>query len=170
MTLKSSTPRSMQTGQNSIAPENSLPQLGQVRWGSVLIFLTTSPRPQPKASPRSAERCELGQHSSWRTVFPVARAIESCAYTSASNRISEHISCGSRPVAPAAARSTPGMFRSEVRSEEEDVFVRGCLRRRYLPAQSPGIKVADFLAVRPEHRGNDDGTLVEPERAGFNER
>jgi len=60
-------------------------------------------------------------------------------------------------VAPAAARSTPGMFRSEVRSEEEDVFVRGCLRRRYLPAQSPGIKVADFLAVRPEHRGNDDG-------------
>jgi hypothetical protein len=24
----------MQTGQNSIAPESSLPQLGQVRWGS----------------------------------------------------------------------------------------------------------------------------------------
>ena len=32
--------RSMQTGQNSIAPENSLPQLGQVRWGSVLMDLT----------------------------------------------------------------------------------------------------------------------------------
>ena len=30
----------MQTGQNSIAPENSLPQLGQVRWGSVLIDLS----------------------------------------------------------------------------------------------------------------------------------
>src|SRR6516164_9143012 len=59
----------MHTGQNSIAAENSLPQLGQVRWGSVLIFLTTPPRPQPKAAPRSAERCELGQHSSWRTVF-----------------------------------------------------------------------------------------------------
>jgi hypothetical protein len=29
----------MQTGQNSIAPENSLPQLGQVRWGSALILL-----------------------------------------------------------------------------------------------------------------------------------
>jgi hypothetical protein len=28
--------------------------------------------------------------------------------------------------------------------------------------QSPGIKVADFLAVRPEHRGDDDGALVEP--------
>jgi len=36
--------------------------------------------------------------------------------------------------------------------------------------QSPGIEVADLLAARPEHRGNDDGTLVEPERAGFNER
>jgi hypothetical protein len=32
--------RSMQTGQNSIAPENSLPQLGQVCWGSVLMGLT----------------------------------------------------------------------------------------------------------------------------------
>jgi hypothetical protein len=31
----------MQTGQNSIAPENSFPQLGQVRCGSALtIFLT----------------------------------------------------------------------------------------------------------------------------------
>src|ERR1700741_105391 len=30
----------MQTGQNSIAPENSLPQLGHLRWGSVLIDLT----------------------------------------------------------------------------------------------------------------------------------
>src|SRR5262245_8179111 len=34
----------MQTGQNSIAPENSLPQLGQVRWGSVLMDLTVLPR------------------------------------------------------------------------------------------------------------------------------
>src|SRR5215831_7802949 len=34
----------MQTGQNSIAPENSLPQLGQVRWGSVLMELTVLPR------------------------------------------------------------------------------------------------------------------------------
>jgi hypothetical protein len=31
--------------------------------------------------------------------------------------------------------------------------------------QSPGIEVADFLAVRPEHRGDDDGAFVEPERA-----
>jgi hypothetical protein len=30
----------MQNGQNSIAPENSLPQLGQVRWSSVFMDLT----------------------------------------------------------------------------------------------------------------------------------
>jgi len=29
----------MQTGQNSISAENSLPQLGQVRWGSALMVL-----------------------------------------------------------------------------------------------------------------------------------
>src|SRR6516164_3254189 len=47
---------------------------------------------------------------------------------------------------------------------------RGCFRRRYPPVQSPGIEVADFLAVRSEHRGDDDGALVEPERALFDER
>src|SRR4029077_6566217 len=36
--------RSMQTGQNCIAPENSLPQLGQVRWGSVFMDLAVLPR------------------------------------------------------------------------------------------------------------------------------
>ena len=46
----------MQTGQNSIAPKNSLPQLGQVRWGSALIGLTALQwRPQPKARQRSQE-------------------------------------------------------------------------------------------------------------------
>src|ERR1700738_2284282 len=53
----------MQTGQNSIAPENSLPQLGQVRWGSVLMGLTAlQPQSEPKATPRSTEWCESGQH------------------------------------------------------------------------------------------------------------
>ena len=33
----------MQTGQNSIAPENSLPQIEQVRWGSVRMGLTGPP-------------------------------------------------------------------------------------------------------------------------------
>jgi hypothetical protein len=35
--------------------------------------------------------------------------------------------------------------------------------------QRPGIEVADFLAVRPENRGNDTA-LVEPGRARFDER
>jgi hypothetical protein len=34
----------MQTGQNSVAAENSFPQLGQVRWGSVFMDLTVLPR------------------------------------------------------------------------------------------------------------------------------
>ena len=34
----------MQTGQKFIAPENSLPQLGQVRWGSVLMALAALSR------------------------------------------------------------------------------------------------------------------------------
>jgi len=53
----------MQTGQNSIAPENSLPQLGQVRWGSALMLLIAlQPQPEPNATPRSAERPEIDQH------------------------------------------------------------------------------------------------------------
>ena len=48
--------RSMQTGQNSIATKNSLPQLGQVRWDSALIGLTALQwRPEPKARQRSQE-------------------------------------------------------------------------------------------------------------------
>jgi len=56
-------------------------------------------------------------------------------------------------------RSSPDTFRSEGRSEEA-----------LSAGAEPGIEVADFLAVRPEHRGNDDGALVEPERARFDER
>jgi len=62
----------MQTGQNSIAPENSLPQLGQVRWGCVLIALIAlQPQPKPKATPRSTEWCEIGQRSAWHSVVPL---------------------------------------------------------------------------------------------------
>ena len=44
----------MQTGQNSIELENSLPQLGQVRLVSVLILLTALQRqPQPTATSHS---------------------------------------------------------------------------------------------------------------------
>jgi hypothetical protein len=62
----------MQTGQNSIAPESSLPQLGQVRWDSALMVLTAlQPHSEPKAAPRSTEWCEIDQHSAWHTVVPL---------------------------------------------------------------------------------------------------
>ena len=81
----------MQTGQNSIAPENSLPQLGQVRWASVLIFLTAlQPQPQQTATPRSAERRETNQNSAWHTVVPWQN-YGVLGNTSALNRVSEHI-------------------------------------------------------------------------------
>ena len=43
----------MQTGQNSTAPESSLPQLGQVRWDSLLMFLIAF-QPQPELKPTTA--------------------------------------------------------------------------------------------------------------------
>jgi hypothetical protein len=59
----------MQTGQNSIAPANSLPQLRQVRWRSALMVLTAlQPQPEPKATQRSTEWCESEQHGPWQTV------------------------------------------------------------------------------------------------------
>ena len=67
--------RSMQTGQNSIAPENSLPQLGQVRWGSVLMDLTVlRPQSEPKATPRSIEWCEIVQRHPLANVGPASIA------------------------------------------------------------------------------------------------
>jgi hypothetical protein len=66
----------MHTGQNSIAPESSLPQLGQVRWGSVLMSLTAlQAQPQPKATPRSTDWREIGQHGFWKTVVPFHRQL-----------------------------------------------------------------------------------------------
>jgi hypothetical protein len=55
----------MQTGQNSIAPENSLPQLGQVRLGSVLMALTALQLQfEPKPTAQSIEWCKIGLHGS----------------------------------------------------------------------------------------------------------
>src|SRR6516162_9174015 len=80
--------RSMQTGQNSIAPENSLPQLGQVRWGSVLMALTVlQPQSEPKATPRSTGRREIGQLLT--NCSSVAQAIACCVNTIAPNHVSE---------------------------------------------------------------------------------
>ena len=88
--------RSMQTGQNSIAPENSLPQLGQVRWGSVLMVLTAlQPQPEPKATPRSTEWCEIGQQSAWYSVVPFHKRMR---YITALNHVSERNSWRRCPV------------------------------------------------------------------------
>jgi hypothetical protein len=52
----------MHTGKNSIAPESSLPQLGQVRLSSVFMGLTAlQPQSEPKAAPHSTEWCEIVQ-------------------------------------------------------------------------------------------------------------
>jgi hypothetical protein len=61
----------MQTGQNSIAPENSLSQIEQMRLSSVFIGLPVLlPQSEPKATPRSTEWCEIGRHGPWHTVVP----------------------------------------------------------------------------------------------------
>jgi hypothetical protein len=81
----------MHTGQNSIAPENSLPQLGQVRWGSVFMVLTAvQPQPEPKATRRSTEWCQIGGHGSWQTVVLFHKQLRvPLYYNSASNHVSE---------------------------------------------------------------------------------
>jgi hypothetical protein len=66
----------LQTGQNSIAPESSLPQLGQVRWGSFFMGLTAlQPQSEPKAIPRSTEWCQIGQRRPLANCCPVPQAI-----------------------------------------------------------------------------------------------
>jgi hypothetical protein len=66
----------MQTGQNSIAAKNWLPQLGQVLWGSVLMDLTVLwPQSEPIATPRSSEWCEIGRHGPWQTVVPLHKQL-----------------------------------------------------------------------------------------------
>jgi len=55
----------MQTGQNSIAPENSLPQLGQVRWGSVFMDLTR-PSEAIKASQRAWILSSASSGAAWQ--------------------------------------------------------------------------------------------------------
>src|SRR6516225_3412816 len=68
--------RSTQTGQNSIAPENSLPQLGQVRCGSALIFPPALLRQsQRTAIPISADWCENSQQGFWQHCRSLARVI-----------------------------------------------------------------------------------------------
>jgi hypothetical protein len=58
-----------------------LPQLGQVRWGSVLMTLTVLQRQsEPKATPRATEWCESGQHSPWQTVVSLHKQLRVSLY------------------------------------------------------------------------------------------
>jgi hypothetical protein len=78
--------RSMQTGQNSIAPESSLPQLGQVRWDSGLMGLPVlQPQPEPKAAPRSTGPCRLLPNYS-----PVPQVVFSIVCSASNNRNEKH--------------------------------------------------------------------------------
>src|SRR5271165_3718922 len=61
-------PRSMHTGQNSIAPENSLPQLGQVRWGSVVMIY-----PPVLSRDRSTPGMKPCRALHWRTMIAFTR-------------------------------------------------------------------------------------------------
>ena len=81
----------MQTGQNSIVPEISLPQIEQVRWGSVLMALTAlQPQFEPKATPRSIEWCESGQRGPWQTVVLFHKRVCSIICAASSNRNEKH--------------------------------------------------------------------------------
>src|SRR5262252_1337410 len=71
--------RSRQTGQNSIAPENSLPQLGQMRWGSVLMALTAlQSQRQPQHDHARTERCRNRPARPLANCCPVAQAMAYC--------------------------------------------------------------------------------------------
>jgi hypothetical protein len=71
----------MQTGQNSIAAENSLPQLGQVRWDSVPMFLTAlHPQSEPKATPPCTEWSEIDQRGPWQTLSPSHKQLDVSLY------------------------------------------------------------------------------------------
>jgi hypothetical protein len=87
--------RSMHTGQNSIAPENSFPQLEQVRWGSVFIDLTAL---QPQLSGNQRRAPSSGAKSAFTAPGKLLSRSTSngvLLYTTAPNPISELNSCRS---------------------------------------------------------------------------
>jgi hypothetical protein len=75
----------MHTGQNSIAPESSLPQLGQVRLSSVFMVLTAFSRKQRYASASGAKSAGIAPG------IPFSRCTSNCVFRdiSASIHVSE---------------------------------------------------------------------------------
>jgi hypothetical protein len=66
---------------STTAPENSFPQLGQVRRESVLMGLTAlQAQPDPKATPPSTESCEIGQYGLKQTVVPLHKQLRITLY------------------------------------------------------------------------------------------
>ena len=54
-----------------MAPENSLPQLEQVRWTSVLIVLAAlQPQFEPKPTAQSTKWCKIGLQGPWQSCCP----------------------------------------------------------------------------------------------------
>ena len=71
----------MQTGQNSIAPESSLPQFGHVRWGSVLMDLRDLwPQSEPKTPHASASGVQTLATRTWHTVVPFQKQLRAPLY------------------------------------------------------------------------------------------
>jgi hypothetical protein len=89
----------MHTGQNSIAPESSLPQLGQVRMSSFFMRLTAlQSQSEPKATPRFTEWRESDRMAPGKLL---SRSTNICVfiYSSASNQVSEQDSYRRYPAA-----------------------------------------------------------------------
>src|SRR5262249_15676572 len=86
----------MQTGQNSIVPENWLPQLEQVRWSSVLMDLTVLRlQSEPKTTARSTPVVGNRPARSLANCSPVPQAIACFRDLSAFDHVSEQNSCRS---------------------------------------------------------------------------
>src|SRR5260221_7701675 len=92
----------MQTGQSSIAPETSLPQLGQGALGLLVHVALTAlqPQPEPKATPRSTEWCEKRPARPLANCCPVAQAI-ACSFILARKAGfgTKFLPCGSQTLA-----------------------------------------------------------------------
>src|SRR4029077_14466629 len=104
----------MHTGQNSTAPENSLPQLGQVRWGSVLMALPAlQPQPRPTATPRSHRVVRNRSAHRLALSYPVARAIACCVI------VARQITFRNRISAAQARTTWYAFYRSRTKASAE---------------------------------------------------
>jgi len=133
-----------------------------MRWGSALMNLNRSSAATSANSNTTLRRAARNRPArSLTNCCPVAQA-RVPSYASALNRISEQNSCRARSVAPPAARSSPGMSRSEGRSEEEDVFVgaiRPCsARESKSQISSPSGPKTVATTPRSSNRGGHDST------------